>query len=205
MNRQQPRTAAAIQARRERSAAALLRIERAITTLDQHGATITVAAVARTAGVSRTFLYESPQARSLVDGAAGRAGDRRATRQHHQVQAHEANWRERALNAEAALKRVEDEILTQRGRIGELLGEIRSMSTQWTEEDLLRITRENTELRTQAREGATALRRAEERLAAARENNRFLDKRLAHLEAELAQQAAADILTLPTARTDTNL
>jgi hypothetical protein len=37
----------------------------------------------------------------------------------------EAAWRERALNAEDALKAAHAEILTQRTRIGELLGQIR--------------------------------------------------------------------------------
>ncbi|MEU2778410.1 hypothetical protein ABZ646_37405 [Streptomyces sp. NPDC007162] len=37
----------------------------------------------------------------------------------------EATWRERALNAEDALKTTQSDILTQRTRIGELLGQIR--------------------------------------------------------------------------------
>lgn len=56
----------------------------------------------------------------------------------------EATWRERALNAEAALKTAHTEILAQRTRIGELLGHIRDLQAEWTEEAIQRITTENT-------------------------------------------------------------
>lgn len=59
----------------------------------------------------------------------------------------EATWRERALNAENALKAAHAEILAQRTRIGEPLGEIRDVQAEWTEEAIQRITTENTTLK----------------------------------------------------------
>jgi hypothetical protein len=50
----------------------------------------------------------------------------------------------RTLNAEDAFKATHAEILTQRTRIGELLGQIRDLQTEWTEETIQRITTENT-------------------------------------------------------------
>lgn len=63
-----------------------------------------------------------------------------------------ATWRERALNAEEALKAAHAQILTQRTRIGELLGQIRHMQAEWTEEAIQRITTENTTLKQRVRQ-----------------------------------------------------
>lgn len=57
----------------------------------------------------------------------------------------EPGWRERALNAETALKAANTEILTQCSRIGELLGRIRDLETEWTQESIHGITAENTD------------------------------------------------------------
>jgi hypothetical protein len=56
----------------------------------------------------------------------------------------EATWRERALSAEDALKAAHNEILAQRTRIGELLGQVRDLQSEWTQEAIQRITTENT-------------------------------------------------------------
>lgn len=58
----------------------------------------------------------------------------------------EATWRERALNAEDALKAAHAEIISQRIRIGELLGQVRDLEAERTEEAIARITTENTTL-----------------------------------------------------------
>jgi hypothetical protein len=181
-----PRTAAALASRRRDSRAALDRVHTAIAHLQRQHTLVTVAAVARHARVSRTFLYTNPDARTALDTTkhqatqhrpdTGRTGDPR-----------EASWRERALNAEAALKNANTEIIAQRDRIAELLGRTRDLEAEWTDESLARITSENTSLKQRVRQLTTDNRTLDERLTAARSNLRFHDRRIAELEAQLAE------------------
>lgn len=182
----EPRTAAAQAARRRDTDAALGRVHDAITRLRKENAPVSVAAVARRAAVSRTFLYSNPDARSAiadavtkeqkrVNGITGRSDDQR-----------EASWRERALNAEDALKAANAEILGQRGRIGELLGRIRDLEAHWTQDAVQRVTSENTTLKQRLQQLAANNNTLDERLKAARSNLRFQDRRIADLEAQLA-------------------
>ena len=113
-----PRTAAALAARHRRTDAALGRVRDAITRLRREKTQVSVAAVARRANVSRTFLYDHPDARAAVAAAMAEAGERRTQKVADHDEAHEATWRERALNAEDALTGAHVEILTQRTRIG---------------------------------------------------------------------------------------
>ena len=98
----------------------------------------------------------------------------------------EATWRERALNAENALKAAHAEIVQQRTRIGELLGQVRDLEAEWTKESVQRITTENTTLKQRVRTLTADNRVLEEKLKAARESLRFHDKRIADLEAQFA-------------------
>ena len=63
--------------------------------------------------------------------------------------------------------------MVQRNRIGELLGRIRDLEAEWTQEGVERITTENTALKERVRQ----------LLKAARSNLRFQDRRIADLEA----------------------
>ena len=144
--------------------------------------------MARGAGVSRTFLYQNPDARVLVADAAARVTDRRMRDLADQADQQEASWRERALNAEDALKAAHAEIRGQRTRIGELMGQIRDLEAEWTQEVIQRITTENTTLKQRVRQLTQDNRALEERLKAARSNLRFQDRRLADLEAQLADR-----------------
>jgi hypothetical protein len=183
-----PRTAAAIEARRRGTAAMLERVEDAIAQLRRQKNPITFPAVARRAGVSRTFLYENHDARQAVTGAIARATSRHTRAQAEQDDRQETSWRERALNAEAALKAAHTEIRTQRDRIGQLMGHIRDLQQQHPEDTLQRITSENTTLKQRIRQLAQDNRALEERLQAARSNIRFQDRRIAQLEAKLIDQ-----------------
>ncbi len=185
-SRGEPQTAAAVAARRTSAQAALQRVHDALTRMRREKALVTVAAVARRAGVSRTFLYGNPQARAAVAGAAAEAGTRRAQAQAVQDAGQEASWRERALNAEDALKAANAEILQQRTLIGELMGQVRDLQAEWTEEAIHHITTENTTLKQRVRQLTTDNRTLDERLKAARSNLRFQDRRLADLEARIA-------------------
>ncbi|MET7695949.1 hypothetical protein ABZT06_50320, partial [Streptomyces sp. NPDC005483] len=100
-------------------------------------------------------------------------------------------WRERALNAEEALAQTQREILTQRTHIAALLGKIRDLEHDLPEGSLQRIVTENTSLKQQARQLTQDNQRLQARLASARQNNRFLDKRVADLEAQLAPYLTA--------------
>lgn len=182
----EPRTAAAQAARRRATAAALGRVNDAITRLHKQNAPVSVAAVARRAAVSRTFLYSNPDARSAiadavtneqnrVNGLAARSNDQR-----------EAPWRERAVNAEEALKAANAEILRQRGRLGELLGRIRDLQAHWTQDAVQQVTSQNTTLKQRVHQLAADNNTLDERLKAARSNLRFQDRRIADLEAQLA-------------------
>jgi hypothetical protein len=135
--------------------------------------------------VSRTFLYSNPDARTAVAGAitgTRQAGDRAA-----QDTDQEAAWLERALNAEDALKAAHAAILAQRARIGELLGQVRDLEAEWTQEATQRITTENTTLKQRVRQLAADNRTMDERLKAARSNMRFQDRRVADLEAQITE------------------
>ena len=152
---------------------------------------VTVAAVARRAGVSRTFLYTNPDARTAVAAAHHRGRPASSGLLTSQDTEHEATWRERALNAEDALKAAHAEIVTQRTRIGELLGQVRDLEAEWTEETIQRITTENTTLKQRVRQLTTDNRTLDERLKAARSNLRFQDRRIADLEARLTDPTMA--------------
>jgi hypothetical protein len=182
-----PRTAAALAARHRSTQTALGRVHDAISRLRREKTPISVAAVSRRADVSRTFLYENSEARSAVAAAIADADERRGQALVEQGEQHEATWRERALNAEDALKVANAEILNQRTRIGELLGQIRDLQSEWTEEAIQRITTENTTLKQRVRQFTTDNRTLEERLKAARSNLRFQDRLVADLEAKLAE------------------
>ena len=179
-------TEAALAARRRSTEAALGRVRDAITRLRREKTQVSVAAVSRRADVSRTFLYGNPDARAAVADAIAQAGEQRTRILDAQDDEREATWRERALNAEDALKAAHPEILAQRTRIGELLGQVSDLQSEWTEEAIQRITTENTTLKQRVRTLTAGNRTLEEKLKAARENLRFHDKRIADLEAQLA-------------------
>ena len=180
-----PRTAAALAARRQATQAKVDQVRCTIDELRRQKSPVTVAAVVRRAGVSRTFLYENPDARTLVADAVGQTAapqDRTGARPDSQ---NETPWRERALNAEDALKAAHAEIRTQRTRIAQLMGQIRDLETQWTDESIERITTENADLKQRVRQLTQDKRTLEERLQAARSNGRFQDRRISQLEAQL--------------------
>lgn len=179
-------TEAALAARRRATEAAVKRVHDAIARLHREKAQVSVAAIARRAGVSRTFVYGNPDARAAVATAITAAGERRVQLLAGHDDAQQASWRERALNAEDGLKAAHAEILAQRTRIGELLGQVRDLEAEWTQDAIQRITTENTTLKQRVRTLTADNRTLDERLKAARDNLRFHDKRIADLEAQLA-------------------
>ena len=182
----EPRTAAALAARRRTTRDAVGRVHHAVARLRREKAQISVAALARRADVSRTFLYDNPEARAAVAAAMAETRERRSQTLTSADNEREATWRERAFNAEDALKTAHVEITALRTRIGELLGQVRDLEAEWTEEAIQRITTENTTLKQRVRQLIADNRTLDERLKAARSNLRFQDRRVADLEAQLA-------------------
>jgi predicted nucleic acid-binding Zn-ribbon protein len=178
------RTQAAIQARRGNTEQMLQRVRDALRQMRRDHVAIQTAAVARRADVSRTFLYQNIEARKLLADAVA-DGAAPARRRPDSGQA--SPWKDRALNAEDALKTAYAEIGSQRDQIGKLLGSIRALETDLPAEAVERISAENRTLRQENRKLAAETQQLTERLKAARENNRFLDTRIARLEAELAE------------------
>ncbi|MFD5081709.1 DUF6262 family protein [Kitasatospora sp. NPDC058406] len=180
-------TAAAIAARRRQTEEKLTRVASAISQLRRERGRPTVRGIAQRACVSATFLYENTEARALVANAVTDSRsrhDRQAQQQHDQI---EATWRERALNAEAELGRTQKEVLSQRRRIGELMGQIRDFDQMVPGESLQSLTTENTTLKHRVHQLTREHRTLQERLEGARSNLRFADKRIAALEADLLE------------------
>jgi chromosome segregation ATPase len=182
-------TAAANKARRKRTDEKLRSVADVIAQLQRSRLPVTYPAIAARAEVSRTFLYDNPAVRDLISAAITRADGRR---QHDTVardaQA-EASWQQRALNAEQALKAAHAEIRAQRTHIGELLGQLRDTQHEHDTDAIGRLSAENAALRQRIRDLTAGQRILEKRLQAARPNNRFLDRRIADLEAQLLDRA----------------
>jgi hypothetical protein len=185
------RTEAAIQARRNSTEQMLHRVRDALRQMRRDHIPVQTAMVARRAEVSRTFLYQNEHARKLLADAAADypAAAAAASRRHDADQA--GPWKDRALNAEDALKTAYAEISKQRDQIGKLLGRIRDLEIDLPADAVERITIENRTLRQENRQLITDNQQLTERLKAARENNRFLDTRIARLEADLAESLLA--------------
>ena len=94
------RTAAATDARHRYAQDALGRVRGAIKQIKREKAQPSVSAVARRAGVSRSFIYDNPDARAAVSAALAEAGERRVQLMTEADDQRESTWRERALNAE---------------------------------------------------------------------------------------------------------
>src|SRR6266851_485303 len=159
-------TAAANQARRKRTEDKLRAVADAIQQMQRRRLPVTYPAIAARAGVSRTFLYDNPSARDLVSTAITRAsGQRQQDTADRDAQA-EASWRQRALNAEQALKTAHAEIRAQRARIGELLGQLRDTHHAHDSDAAGRLAAENATLRQRIRDLTAGWRTLEERMQA---------------------------------------
>ncbi|WP_037865082.1 DUF6262 family protein [Streptomyces sp. NRRL S-237] len=181
-------TTRAIQARRQHTEKLLTRVQEALAAMRKERALVTVRAVERRAGVSRAFLYQNAAARQLVTEAVAQAEGRQARSRQETAEAVEASWRERALNAEDALRQSVAEIQAQRRHIGELMGRIRDLELDLPADAVQRLTTENTTLKQQLRTLAVDHHTLANRLAAARDNNRSQDRKIAELQILLLEQ-----------------
>lgn len=177
------RTDAAVRVRRQATEEMLERLQTALMAMARDHTPITVAALARAARVSRTFLYQNQRARALIEQATRTSSSRSGVSNNRNRT--QPAWRERARNAEDALAQAHREIRIQRTHIAELLGKIRDLEHDLPEGSLQRIVTENSTLKQQVRQLTQDNQKTRERLASARQNNRFMDKRIADLEAQL--------------------
>jgi len=182
------RTKAAIHARQASTEQMLHRVRDALRQMRRDHIPVQTAMVARRAEVSRTFLYQNEQARKLL-ADADRPAAATACRRHDAGQG--GPWKDRALNAEDALKAAYAEISSQRDQIGKLLGRIRDLEIDLPADAVERINAENRTLRLQNRKLTAGNQQLTERIKAARENNRFPGTRIARLEADLAESLLA--------------
>ncbi|TXL84985.1 DUF6262 family protein [Streptomyces sp. IB2014 016-6] len=180
------RTNAANHARRDNTERMLQRVRDTLRQMRRDRQPIQTAAVARRAEVSRTFLYQNEEAKRLLADAAAETPALAAVTTRGQP-APANPWKDRALNAEDALKLAYEEITSQRRQIGQLLGQVRDLETDLPADAVERITGENRRLRQENRKLTTDNEQLTARLKAARENNRFLDTRIASLEAEIGE------------------
>ncbi|MCG0285922.1 DUF6262 family protein [Streptomyces sp. PSAA01] len=181
-------TAAAVQARRRHTEKLLTRVQETLAAMRKERVPVTVRAVERRAGVSRAFLYQNATARQLVAEAVAQAEGRQVRSGQEAAEAVEASWRERALNAEDALRQAVTEIQTQRRHIGELMGRIRDLELDLPADAVQRLVTETTNLKQQLRTLAADHHTLTNRLAAARDNNRSQDRKIAELQALLLEQ-----------------
>jgi chromosome segregation ATPase len=163
----------------------ITRIQDTLRRMQCERARITAQAVALRADVSRSFLYQNPEARRLLHEATAHIPGQHARDLAHQDAAGEAAWRERALNAEEGLKSAHQEVRILRARTGELLGRIRDLELDLPADALQRLASDNTTLRDRLRQRESEIKTLTERLSAARANNRSQDGEIANLQAQL--------------------
>jgi small-conductance mechanosensitive channel len=137
-----PRPQRAIDARRRDSTAKVAAVQKAVGLLGRTGAPMTRAAVSQLAGVSRSFTYENEEARTVIAAAQRRTNASAEGRMETMSAQQEASWRERALNAEDHVRKLQHELTTQRRLVGDLIGQLREPDGTWIEHDRDRIRKE---------------------------------------------------------------
>lgn len=172
----------AIAARRRAADAKATAVGKAVTALARSGAPLTSAAIARLAGVSRSFIYENDQARAHVTAAQARTQIQAAGRIPAATAQQEASWRERALNAEQKARDLQHEITAQRRLAAGFLGQLRQPDGTWLADERARLQEENEHLLTERNQLARERNELHRKLDAARANlARHAEQRAAEL------------------------
>lgn len=181
------RTAAANASNKRAGQWRLDKVATVIRQFERDGRKLDASEIARLAGVGRSYLYQNADAERLMTTALERQSEAVSEASRVRTEDSVGQWRERALNAEAQLDRAKGEILLQRNEMAELLGVIRTFEDTTPTDAVQRLVSENHTLKRRVKEMSSEVDRLDDRLAAARENNRFLDKRIADLEVELLE------------------
>jgi hypothetical protein len=154
-------------------------IDKAVRALGRTGAPITRVIVAQLAGVSRSFTYENDAANQMIAAAQARTDARAEDRIESRTAQQEASWRERALNAEAEIRNLRRELLTQRQLVGDLLGQLREPDGAWIEEDRNHLRQQNEHLLSERNQLLLERNELQRRLDGARANISRLHERRA--------------------------
>ena len=94
----------------------------------------------------------------------------------------EASWRERALNSEEQLRKLRQELATQRRLASDLMGQLREPDGTWIEHDRDRLRQENEMLRSERSQVLRERDELQRRLDGARANvSRLSERRVAEL------------------------
>ena len=158
----------AIAARRRAAEVKAAAVGKAVRSLARAGAPLTSAAIARLAGVSRSFIYENDQARAHVTAAQARTQIRAAGAIPAATAQQEASWRERALNAEQRVRDLQHEITAQRRLAAGFLGQLREPDGTWLADERTRLHEENERLLTDRNHLARERNDLQRKLEAAR-------------------------------------
>lgn len=115
-----------VAAARRRTEATRSRAIAAIRTLDATGRAVSFDAVARTAGVSRSWLYTQPDLREEIDRLRSLRSDRRASLPPARQRASDESLRRRLEAATTRLRQLEEENRQLRDQLARALGEQRA-------------------------------------------------------------------------------
>lgn len=130
----------AIAARRSAAEAKVDSVAKALTRMARQRVPITAAELERRSGVSRSFLYQNADARTLLEDARSRTEVRNHSAITETIDRDELAFRERALNAEDRVGALQTEIIKQRQQIALLLGQLKSSDGTWLLEEVERLT-----------------------------------------------------------------
>jgi hypothetical protein len=151
--------------------------------LGRRHASINLATVARLAGISRTFLYENEQARAMIEAARNecRCGKPSMTTRKSRHGGNGLSMQNRGL------KKPEPRSADSAGLLLNSWGRSATWRPHIQTKQCNDITTENATLRRRVQQLEDTNRGLDERLKAARENTRFMDRRLAEVEAQLVE------------------
>ena len=146
-------------------------------TLDA-GQPLTIAALARRAGVSRRFIYDHPELRTEAERRAAQTADRQAAATTASARVTVASLRADLANAKATNHRLSTELAALRRRLGQLLGHDALAELDRPSIDTTVAGARVAQLEQSLFETAEELTRRTEELDAARQINRELIGRL---------------------------
>ena len=150
----------------------------AINAATSAGQTLSIAALARKANVSRRFIYDHPELRAQAEREAAQAADhhgRIGTTSSHVTT---ASLRADLVNAKAANHRLSTELAALRRRLGQQLGHDVLADLDWPTNEASTTTERLTQLEQSLFETTEELATRTQELEAARQINRELIGRL---------------------------
>jgi len=138
------------------------------------GQPLSIAALARRAGVSRRFIYDHPELRAQAERRAAETADRSAATSAASARVTLASLRADLANAKATNHRLDTELVGLRRRLGQLLGRDALADLDHTTVDVHATSARLAELEQSLFQAGEDLAQRSEELDAARQINREL-------------------------------